>query len=267
MKKTINLFVLVSAIASGCASDKSANPAMPSASQPPADRDVVWANKVIELGWVQEYTKRQTEELDKQRQSAYKQMVRMASQQNELQDVVDAIDNIKREAKADNELSDWVANNQDQLKASFTDKLGQTKQERFESLGLQGEVLKDWVDEVTVQGKNDGKNILSVSEEFLWKSSDGSGGIARIQLGFNYEDKAWVGHKVINSRQFSNDELSALGNDNSKQTISQLPDPAPASTESSSWKPNNETINALYQAGIDILTSVIEDKVAELMKQ
>jgi hypothetical protein len=86
-------------------------------------------------------------------------------------------------------------------------------------------------------------------------------------LGFNYEDKAWVGHKVINSRQFSNDELSALGNDNSKQTISQLPDPAPASTESSSWKPNNETINALYQAGIDILTSVIEDKVAELMKQ
>ena len=240
---------------------------MPSASQPPADRDVVWANKVIELGWVQEYTKRQTEELDKQRQSAYKQMVRMASQQNELQDVVDAIDNIKREAKADNELSDWVANNQDQLKASFTDKLGQTKQERFESLGLQGEVLKDWVDEVTVQGKNDGKSILSVSEEFLWKSPDGSGGITRIQLGFNYEDKAWVGHKVINSRQFSNDELSALGNDNSKQTISQLPDPAPASTESSSWKPNNETINALYQAGIDILTSVIEDKVAELMKQ
>jgi Tfp pilus assembly protein PilO len=174
---------LVSAIASGCASDKSANPAMPSASQPPADRDVVWANKVIELGWVQEYTKRQTEELDKQRQSAYKQMVRMASQQNELQDVVDAIDNIKREAKADNELSDWVANNQDQLKASFTDKLGQTKQERFESLGLQGEVLKDWVDEVTVQGKMTGKTFYQFQ-----KSSFGRAPMEVVELqGFNWD--------------------------------------------------------------------------------
>lgn len=267
MNKILYLIALISVFVNGCASDTSINPPIQSNLTQPSDKEIAWANKIIELQRQQDELTRQTEELTKQRQLNYKQMVEMANQEHELQDVVDAVENIKKEAKSDNQLTEWVANNQDKLKSDFASALEQTKQQRFESFGFKGEVLTDWVDDVAIQGKRDGKNILSVSEVFLWKNSDGSGGITRIQLGYVYEDKTWLGNKTISNKAFSDAELSALGNDHSKPDDSQLSTLAPASTTVSSWAPNNETINALYQAGIDIVSSVIEAKASQWVQE
>jgi hypothetical protein len=76
----------------------------------------------------------------------------------------------------------------------------------------------------------------------------------------------FVGYKIINNTEFSPSEMAAIANgtlnENKMQVISHSThDHAP-----SSWTPNNETINSLYQATIDIFIFAAEKYIEKHMQ-
>lgn len=229
----------------------------------PTPEEIAWACKIIELHDQQEEYTKQMAEFAKQRQINYKQMVNLANQQNELQEVEDAIEIIKKEARADNQLIDWLTKNKEQVKADANKTWSPTKQERFESYGFKGDVLDYWVDDVTIEGKS----VLAYSEVYWWKKSDGGVGITRIKLGYDLQNKMFAGHKFISTKEFTDSELMAIGNVNPKQDNRQVIASFPTGPEPSKWTPNNETLNKLYGAGIDIATFFIEKKLDQWMQK
>ena len=148
---TTKLFCIISILAAmlfvGCASNQ---PVV----QAPSPQELEWANKVIALD-------QQQKELQKQ--------------EKEFKELKARADSEREEAKAKN----WLAQNKEEIEKQFTSIYQTNGQSILDAYGLSGIYLDCVVDDVAIDGK-----ILIASQVIVWKNSDQSGGVARINVGY-----------------------------------------------------------------------------------
>ena len=220
----------------------------------PTPEEVAWANKILELAWEQSQLIKTKDDLAKERQMNYRRMIQMIHQQNELQDIISQVDKIKVEARAENRLeeqfAEYLAKNKAQLMDNWTKQFTLNKQERFDALqtGYSGYISDYWVDDVRIEGKS----ILAFSECFRWTKSNGGGGLTRVEVGWDVNNYQSVGHKILNTREFSPAE-SINSENNIRVYVAQEPT---QQANVSPWMPDNETIQRAYQEAEDVTSEL-----------
>jgi hypothetical protein len=224
MKKPFVFVALLSVFITGCVSNQSSVPTV----KAPSPQELEWANKVIALDEQQKALQKREQELNKQEQTI---------QQSKAQAL--------------------VAQNKEQIEKELTESYRTNSQNLLESFGFNGVVLDYLVDDVALEG-----NTLSFSQLFLWKNSDDSGEIARINVGYDLQTDEFVGSKIVGTKHFSVVELAAIMNGGSAQKSEQVQSSAPPKPTPSNkppvWTPNNTTVNAAYAGGIAVAVFGIE---------
>jgi hypothetical protein len=223
------LIAVVSVIVAGCATNSEKVLA-------PSAQEVEWANKVIALDEQQKALQRKEQALKLQEQD-----IQRAEAQADLE---------KKDAKA----KAWLAQNKEQIEKDLTESNQTNSQAMLESFGFHGVVLDYLVDDVAVE---DG--VFSYSQLFLWKNSDDSGEIARINVGYDIKTEKLVGSNIVGTKHLSVSELATIIGGSSEQNSQRVQSVSPAEPEPSKtqsiWTPSNETVNTAYKAGIGVIAA------------
>ena len=231
MKCAMKPFFVVAAvfIFAGCATNQPIVKA-------PSNAEVEWANKVIAL--------------DEQQKALLKREQALNKQEQEIQQSKAQADLEKKDAEA----KAWLAQNKEQIEKELTESNRTNSQEMLESFGFNGIVLDYLVDDVAVDG-----NVFSFSQLFLWKNSDDSGEIARINVGYDIQTEKLVGSNIVGTKHFSIAEMAAIASSGSEQNSQQVQSFSPVQPASSKtpsiWTPSNETVNTAYKAGIGVIAA------------
>ena len=143
----------------------------------PSQQEVAWANKIISLHDEEAEFAKQSDEFAKQQKLFEQAADRLAPKIRENRDLVDQIAKIQRDWKAYHEKNAWLAKNKERLENEVTAKGESTRQQRFESYDLSGEVISAFVDDVEMPEEN----ILEFSKVFVWKTPTGGVGVARAE--------------------------------------------------------------------------------------
>ena len=228
------LFVmLVAALVAGCAANQ---PTV----QAPSAQEVEWANKMIALDQQQKALAQKEQELTKLEQ----QQVQQQAQAD--------LDRTNAATKA------WLEQNKEQVKTQLTDSYFPQRQKLLESYGFTGTVLAYEVDDVSVDG-----STFIMSQIFLWKNSDDSGELARVNIGCDLQSNRLVGSNIVGTKHLSVSELAAFTSgysgqisqqSNEQVTISAPSNPAPAENKTD-WAPAK---NAAVVGGISVAVFALE---------
>ena len=180
----------------------------------PTPQELAWAEKTIEL--------------DKQYKAL--QLKEQELKQKEL-----GIQDAKAQA--------WLEQNKVKIVEKLTESYRPSSQQMLESFGFHGTVLDYLIDDVALDG-----NTLILSQLFLWRNTDDTGDIARINVGLDINNvKTMVGSRIVGTRHLSQSDLASLmgssSAENNSQVQSMAPPSQPASATSSVWAPSKDTVN------------------------
>jgi hypothetical protein len=291
MKKFPPFVALLCILIAGCATNQPSvsRPSVPTV-QAPSPQEYEWAIKVIAQDQQQKANQKREEELalnrrnpeiqqsnaqadfekkqadaivqDRQQMAIQKQKQEPYRQEPEVQQSNAQTDLGKKQAAT----KAWVAQNKEQIEKELTESYRSNSQKNLESFGFNGVVLDYLVDDVAVD-----ENTLCFSQLFLWKNSDNSGEIARINVGYDLQTDKFVGSKIIGTKHFSVAELAAIMDASSDQKSERVqssapPEPVP-SKKPSIWAPNNATVNAAYAGGIAVAVYGIEKWIEHIAQQ